>query len=121
MCSGEPVEFEFNSADAQTAAVLLMRSAGARTSRTLGAHERLIIQSLVSQITTTTAFIFADTDGGGTLDAGDLMVPLGTGNSSIVFDGTGDGIAGAVGVMPKVKAAAAGQIYIAGIGLVVKD
>ena len=121
-CSGKPVEFELNSADASTAAALVLREAGARTSVTLGAEDRLIIQALTAHVVTATYVnIIADTDEDGDLDAGDLMVVLSTGNNSVDLSGsTGGGIAGAKGVMPKVLAQAAGQVFIAGVGVIVR-
>lgn len=119
MNNGEPVEFELNSTDASTAAALVLRSAGGGA-RTLATDERLIIESLNSHITTATAFIFRDDDSGGTLGAHELMVPLGTGVTNVAFTGKEEGISGAKGLMPKVKASGAGQIYIAGVGRVVK-
>lgn len=121
-CSGKPVEFELNSADASTAAALVLREAGARAALTLGAEDRLIIQTVTAKVTTAThANIIADTDGDGDLDAGDLMVALFTGGNSIDLSGsTGGGIAGAKGVVPKVLAQAAGQIYLAGTGVIVR-
>lgn len=118
---GTPVEFEFSSADASTAAVIVLREAGARASRSLAANERLIVQGLTAVIAAgaTPVKMIADTDGDGDVDAGDLMAVLHTGYNDFTIGGTGQGIAGTKAVMPKIKAAGAGQIDISGVGVIV--
>lgn len=121
---GDPVEFEFNSADASTAAALVLRQSGDRSSRTLASGERFVMEQLVAHIVAAdassahiTAVITADTDGDGDLDAGDLMAVIGGGSVHASFP---NGMAGALGVIPKVLASASGQIYIAGTGYIMQ-
>ncbi len=117
---GDPIEFEFSSADASTAAPLVLRLAGKRESLALAASDRFILHSVNGSVATTTAQIIADTDGDGDVDAHDMMVALGTGINNASFEGIGGGIAGSPGVIPKVKAAAGGQITLTGTGCRVK-
>lgn len=116
---GKPIEWEFSSADASTAAVIVVREAGQRTSLTLAANEYLLIQKFSAVVTTTTAQIIADTDADGDVDAGDIMAALGTGINNCDFMATGGGISSAKGRLPRVKAAAGGQITIAGVGVII--
>lgn len=117
MCAGEPVEFEFSSADASSAAVLVMRSSGLRASRALAANERLIIHGFSGVIAAgaNPTKIIGDADADGNVDAGELMAVLGTGVNNMADME----MAGEKGAMPKVKAAGAGQVDIAGWGVVV--
>ena len=122
---GEPVEFEFISADAQTSSVILLRNAGDRGSRTLADDERLVIEQISGYILAAdaasariTATLDADTDGDGDLDAGDLMAVFGGGQFAHNY--TPNGMAGALGRMPKVDASAAGLIRLAGNGYIMK-
>ena len=122
---GEPVEFEVNSADASgNAVVLVMRTAGGRSGRTIEADERLVIEQVSGYIIAAdaasariTAVIHADTDGDGDLDAGDLMVPFGGGGFHASFP---QGMSGALGRMPKVLATASGLVRLAGTGYIMK-
>ena len=122
---GEPVEFELDTSDASgTAIVLIMRTAGGRTSRSVGAGERLVIEQVSGYILAAdaasariTAVIHADSDGDGDLDAGDLMVPFGGGGFHASFP---QGMAGAKGRMPKVLASASGQIRLSGTGYIMQ-
>lgn len=119
MGSGSPVEFEFSSADASTAAPLVLREAGSNAARALAANERLILTSLNAVIgAAITVRIIADTDGDGDVDAGDSMSILGQGSHSHEFGC--HGMSGALGVMPKVIASGAGQIDMTGTGVIVK-
>ncbi len=122
---GEPVEFEFSSADASTAAPIVLRNSGGRDSRTLEADERLVIEQVSGYILQAasaevdiTAVLTADTDGDGDLDAGDLMAVFGGG--ALAHDFTPSGMSGTLGVMPKVLASAAGLIRITGNGYIMK-
>lgn len=121
---GEPVEFEVSSADASTAVPFVIRAAGSRATRTLAANEMLLIQSFTAFLEvgdgSNSARVIADTDGDGDYDAGDLIAAFGEGPTAADFCGTGNGICGAPGVVPKVLAAAAGQIDLAGVGVIVK-
>ncbi len=121
---GEPVEFEFLSADATTAGALVIRTAGG-AARTLASDERLVIDTIDAHIAETAspadnviAWIIRDTDEDGDLDAGDLLAVLQGGGNHSSFWPTG--MAGAKGVIPKVLADAAAQITIAGNGYVMK-
>lgn len=121
---GEPVEFEFLSADARTASPLVLRDAGG-DERTLEDDERLIILVLDAHIAEAAspqddiiAWIIRDADEDGDLDAGDLLaVLLGGGNHSSFIP---VGMAGVKGVMPKVLASAAAQITLTGNGYIMK-
>lgn len=115
--NGEPIQFEFNSTDATTAAVISIRSEGG-AARTLATDERVIIQSFTGSIAADVlnAIIFDDADADGNLDAGELLAVLGLGASS----GHDLNAAAGKGRVPKVKAAVAGQVYIAGSGVIVK-
>lgn len=118
-CHGDPIQFEFSSADATTAAPLVIRDAGGLT-HTLNANERVYIQTLNIQAAagTGTVTIFDDRDGDGVADAGERMLLVGEGFSNVPFVGTDEGTAGGVGRVPKVQAVAAGQISITGIGII---
>ncbi|KKL96783.1 hypothetical protein LCGC14_1841020 [marine sediment metagenome] len=121
---GDPVEFEVNSADASTAAALVLREAGLRTSRTLASDERLVIESVSGYMLAAdaasariTAVITADTDEDGDLDAGDLMFAFGGGGFHGSFP---QGMAGALGIIPKVLATASGLVRLSGAGYIMK-
>lgn len=115
--AGEPVNFEFSSADATTAAAITLRSAGGAT-RTLGSEERFTLIGFTGSIAAAVinAVIFSDDDADGNLDAGELMAVMGLGSSN----GSALYQAATKGITPKVKAANAGQIYLAGYGIITK-
>lgn len=122
---GDPVEFEFVSSDATTAAPLVLRRSGSRESITLGANERLVIEQMHGYILQNvgpqddiTAQIIADSDEDGDYDAGDLMAVIGGGTVDPSFTPTG--MDGALGIIPKVLASAAGFIQLTGNGYIMK-
>lgn len=117
MHNGEPVQFEFNSADATTAAVISIRSEGG-AARVLAIDERFILRSFTGSIAAAAlnAVIFSDNDNDATIDAGEIMAVMGLGSSH----GSCLDQAAGLGIVPKVKAAVAGQIYLAGHGVIVK-
>lgn len=114
---GSPINFEFSSADASTSAPLVLRDAGG-TTHALAATERVILDTVTAVLVSgaSPAVIFSDANADNALTAGERMVILGTGNN----DCQALGAVGAVGVTPRVKAAGAGQIDIAGSGRIVK-
>lgn len=116
MMHGEQVQFEFNSADATTAAVISIRSEGG-AARTLLATERFILQAFTGSIAVAVlnAVIFDDADADGAIDAGEIMAVLGLGSANAC----GLNQAAGPGRVPKVKASVAGQVYIAGHGIIV--
>ena len=122
---GDPVEFEFSSTDASTAAALVLRESGLRASRTLASDERFVLEQVSGYILQAasaeadiTAVMTADTDEDGDLDAGDLMVVIGGGAMHAEFGPSG--MAGALGIIPKVFASAAGLIRLTGTGYIMK-
>lgn len=117
---GDPIEFEFSSADASGGgtARLVLRKAGGRDSVTLGANDRVILLTLAGNVTTTTAKVLADTDGDLDADAGDLMAQLSTGRNFVTFGP--NGMSGALARIPSVLAAAGGQIDISGTGVIIR-
>lgn len=123
---GDPVEFELNTSDASSEPpALVLRESGSRASRTLAAGERFVLEQLNAHVVKAalpqndiTALIFADTDEGGTLDVADLMAVIGGGASHASF--APNGMAGALGVIPKVIASGPGQIYLTGTGYIMQ-
>jgi hypothetical protein len=116
MENGEPVQFEFKSTDATTAAVISIRSEGG-SARTLASTERFILRSFTGSIAAAVlnAVIFDDANTDGNIDAGEIMAVLGLASAN----GCGLQQAAGPGRVPKVKAAVAGQVYIAGHGVIV--
>lgn len=115
---GEPIEFEFVSSDASTAAPIVLRTAGSRTSRTLESTERVIVTNINAVIGAITVNLIADSDADGDVDDGDRMAVLGEGAHSPDFGCAG--ICGAMGILPKVIASGAGAISITGVGVIVR-
>jgi hypothetical protein len=120
---GDPVSFEFSSADASAGSgTLTIRRAGnTSVAYTLAANERLVINSLTAVLASgaNPAVIYDDANANNAVDAGERLFILGTGVNDIAsFEGPDNGQAGGLGRAPKVKAAAAGQIDIAGNGYI---
>lgn len=113
MENGEPVEFEFNSADATAGAVISIRSEGGGA-RTLAVNERFILRSFTGSIAAAVlnAVMFKGADA--TVDAGELMAAFGLGSSN----GSDLNQSGTLGAVPRIKAAVAGQIYVVGHGVI---
>lgn len=118
---GDPCQFEFSSADATTAAVLTIRKAGQSTVHSLTSTQRVVICSLTAFLVSGAGLvdIFSDANSDGVVDVNERMVVLGTGVNNVDFNGPDGGTAGARGLVPKVKAAAAGQVSIAGVGYII--
>lgn len=119
---GEPIEFEFSSANATTAAELTLRTAGSVTARALAADERVILQAghAYAAAGATLVTIFSDADNDNAVDAGERMAVFGDGHTSFDFCGTGGGISGAKGIVPHVIASGAAQVSITGVGVIIK-
>lgn len=117
---GDPVEFEFTSVDATTAAAISIREPGTPTLRVLGDGERLIILSVTSFIADAVvdAAIFNDVSDTGLVAAGELMYRTGPGNNSVEFLG---GMAAEKGGTPKVLSAVAGQVTFTGTGVIINS
>lgn len=113
--NGDPIQFEFNSADATAGTGLLRLRAEGGVSRALAPTERFIIRAFTGSIAAAVlnAVIFDSADA--TVDNDEILAVLGLGSSS----GNGLEQAAAVGRVPRVKAAIAGQVYIAGHGVIV--
>jgi hypothetical protein len=119
MHQGSPIEYEFSSADAQTADAIVLREAGSRTERVLAANERVIIHSVNAVVgAAITVTLAANPAGDGGIDTGDRMAVFGQGSHTFWFGGIG--MAGAPGITPIVKASGAGQIDMTGTGVIVK-
>lgn len=116
---GDYVSIQFSSADASTtAAVTLYDSNGLPV--TLGANERLLIDSLVGSVNSTAGVttLADDIDSDGTVDPGEIITQFEDGVVNI--QGGREGRACAIGKTPKVKAASAGQVSFNGAGRIVK-
>lgn len=124
-CQGETVSIQFASADATTAAPVVIYDADGKA-RPLAANERLLIDHLhgygqpaagetpgVGRID-----VFADGDGDGVVDAGELIVSFGEGSSDASFGKEGYSVP--QGVTPKVLAAAAGEVRVTGSARIIK-
>jgi hypothetical protein len=122
MLRGDPVQIEFTSADATTAAAVSLRHAGGAAISALAANERLIISSISASLAAAVlhAEIFNDTDADGNVDAGELLVALSLGPNHWNIGSPDFGTACRLATIPKVKAAVAGAIQIAGVGYLVK-
>lgn len=120
--SGDPVQFEFSSADVTTAAPLVLRDAGG-AARTLSATERLILQTVnvYAAASALTVDIFDDADADGTVDAGERLLRVGEGFANVPFVGKDGGTAGGRGRVPKVKAGGAAVVTVTGIGVIRQD
>lgn len=118
MEQGEPVNIEFSSADASTAAEVTLSTNDGST-RTLAANEVLLVDSLNAAVGTgVTATVIDDADGDGAVDAKERIAVFAEGNGNAYFGCEGRG--GKVGVTPKVKGSGAGQIDITGSGRIIK-
>lgn len=114
---GEPINWEFSSADARTAAAIRIRDAGG-VFRTLAATERVTITSLSQQATAGAQpiFLFDDANDDGNVGADELLAVWANGMAAfapIIAVAT-------LGKTPKVKATGAGQIYVCGSGYITK-
>lgn len=122
---GEPVKWEFVSADATTAAAITLWD-GNSVSRTLAATERFMLLSYtgVMAVAVLNATLFDDLNANGTVDAGERMAEFANigGGLQAHISGTfeGEGQAGGKGRMPKIKASAAGAIAFSGNGYIIK-
>lgn len=113
--AGEAVTFEFTSADATTAAAVTIKD-GNNATRTLGAEEQLWIDTANAALAAavTTADLFSDNSGAGTVDAGELIASFGPNTG--MFEGGEEGFPCHKGVTPKVKSAVAGVTRVTGTG-----
>lgn len=125
-CIGSPVEFEFSSTDATTAAAITLRNAGERLPRVLDAEDRVILQGFTALTATAAGIIrmIADTDEDGDVDTHDTMALFASSFSGLAHadyaGSTGGGMAGSKGVMPKIIADSAGKVDIVGYGVIVR-
>lgn len=112
---GEEIYGTLNSADASTAATLVLYAHGgsAIVARPLGTTERLVITDVMMSIQGTAfdAALIWDTDGDGDVDAGDMIARLKSadGQLAIAFNTPRYG---PTGKTPKVKAGAAGTVDV---------
>lgn len=112
--AGDPVQLEFSSADASTAAAITIKD-GNNATRTLQSYERLLIDSLIGDIAAgVTADVFDDKDADGTVDAGELLASLGALNTT--YTNNDSGLSVTTGNTPKVKSSGAGSVKITGTG-----
>lgn len=116
---------EFSSADAQTAAEITLTDDNAETV-TLASHERLVVLqgNLSMEAAVGQATLFDDADEDGAIDAGERIVELnsetgGGVEASIPFDYNPHGHGCSIGLVPKVKAANAGQVSLTGAAVIV--
>jgi len=116
---GDSISIQFSSADATTAAAVVLYDANGGV-RTLAANERLLIDTLTGTLAAavTLAEVFTD-DGDGNVEAGERIASFGA--NSGCFDGGAEGYPAEVGQTPKVKAAGAGQVTVTGTGRIVKS
>lgn len=119
---GDPVQIEFSSDDATTAAAVSLRHAGGAAITALAANERLIVNSLSGALAAAVlhAELFNDADGDGNIDAGEILACFGIGPNHVHFEGPDEGTACGLATIPKIKAAVAGFVRIAGVGFIVK-
>lgn len=119
MQQGETVNFQFSSADASTAAAVGIFNADGGV-RTLGANERLIVDTLQGSLAAAvlTLNIFADANAGGTVGSGERVAVFGPGNN--FFEANEEGYGLPVGIGLSAKASGAGQVDVTGSGRIVK-
>ena len=119
--SGDPIQIEFSSSNATTAASLSLRDAGGSL-HTLNGNERLILQTVninaASGVGTVT--IFDDANANGTPDAGERLLVVGEGFNNIPLIGTDGGSAAGKGRVPQVISTGAGAVSITGTAAIVK-
>jgi hypothetical protein len=115
---GSYVSMQFSSADASTIATISLYDADG-VAVTLKANERLVIDSAVFSVATAAGnTTFADDfNSSGTIGAGELICELSDG--VVNMQGGDEGRACSIGKVPKVKAAAAGQVSLTGTGRIV--
>lgn len=117
---GRPVQFEFSSADATTAAAISLRDAGGAAISALAADETLYINTVSASLAAAVLHAQIFTGANTTLDAGEMLVALGIGANHVRFGGPDYGTACGKGQIPNVIASVAGAIRIAGTGFIVK-
>jgi hypothetical protein len=118
MVTGEECKFEFSSADATTAAAIVIYDLNG-TVRVLGSNERFLPVNILGVAATAAGLIkiFNDVDANGAVGAGELIAVF---SGQINYPAT-DELWGRLGNTPKVKAAAAGQIDITGTGKIIRS
>lgn len=116
---GEQVSFELSSADASTAAAVVVYDLEGRA-RTVGAKERLVIDSV--QVASAVAVVGDFYGGSGaSAGAGERIVSFATTTSNGMLSADFETPRYVkTGITPKVKAAAAGQFTLTGTGFILK-
>lgn len=123
---GRVVRIEVSSSDATTAAELgLFDENGAAV--TLESHERLILHSVTVAMLADVGrvAIFSDDDNDNSEDAGERMLVTASETTGAVANNHHhefgpEGVAGAIGIVPHVIAANAGQVDITGTGYIME-
>jgi len=121
---GEPVKWEFTSSDATTAAPITLWDANS-VARPLDPEERLFLLSYTASLEagTTIVSLFDDKDGDSVVDPGERLAEFGNRSGfPVPISGAwnGEGQACGKGRIPKIKAAAVGEIAISGNGYIIK-
>jgi hypothetical protein len=121
MMQGRPVRIELNSADISSAAELNIYDWDGNAV-TLGANERLAIQTLTiyAEQNTAPVVVFADSDDDNVVDNGERMAVAGVGTSTVWY--YPHAMFGERGIVPHVIAAGgSGVVTIVGVGYIVED
>mgnify|MGYP001601444224 CR=1 FL=1 len=114
---GQEVKFEFVSTDAQTAAAISIYDWDG-VAITLGSSERLLITGWVMVVgSALTINVFSDNDADAAVDAGErMLVGEFAANGGTAIGTIAEGLPAKRGITPKVKASAAGNVNIVGVG-----
>lgn len=118
MVCGDPVKFEFSSADATTAAAVTLYDANG-VARPLATGERFVLTDLTGNAAGAagTVKLLSDNDADAAVDAGETMAVF-AGAVGLNF---GTEVYAKKNITPKVKAAAAGQVDLVGVGVVIRS
>jgi len=118
---GEQVHGELVSADASTAAAIVLYKAGTRTVRTLGSTEHLVITDVMMNSTAATdVALFDDADADGTIDAGERIAHGDFSAKGGLVTAFSTPRYCSKGITPKVKAGAAGAVKVLILGYILK-
>lgn len=115
---GRTIKIQFSSADASTAAPVSLFDDN-DVAVTLGANERLIIDTIAANIAAavTLVTLFNDDNADAAVGSGERIAPFGA--NSGFFQGGEEGYVCPIGRTPKVKASGAGQVDLDGSGRIV--
>lgn len=115
---GRSVKLQFTSSDASTAALMTIYDDN-NAAVTLGANERLLVDTLTANLASAVLLVtvFGDDNADASVTAGERIAAFGPGAN--VFVAGEEGYTCKVGITPKVKASGAGQVDITGSARIV--